>query len=209
MSMTFAEQFESIKNQKTLMVGLLFLLVIVVFWIGLSMFGSQTKFAVSKEMRDLAKPLTPTLKESSLTRIEQKRQLNPSELEGFTIYKIIEDKSLGGSGVRVVDISYELPEEGLSYGSLPTPRQGGLSNYLQANPGFDAAPTPETKTEESTQTPGSNLPQPSDQPTDQPANAPEPSPQPSPKVVVPTEANPVLSPSPQSEPSPTVTPSAQ
>lgn len=136
--MTFAEQFESIKNQKTLMVGLLFLLVIVVFWIGLSMFGSQTKFAVSKEMRDLAKPLTPTLKESSLARIEQKRQIRPSELEGFTIYKIIEERGVTGGGVRVVDINYVEPEDGVAYGTLPKPRQGGLSNYLQANPDFDA-----------------------------------------------------------------------
>ena len=207
--MTFAEQFESIKNQKTLMVGLLFLLVIVVFWIGLSMFGSQTKFAVSKEMRDLAKPLTPTLKESSLTRIEQKRQLSSSELEGFTIYKIIEDKSLGGSGVRVVDISYELPEEGLSYGSLPTPRQGGLSNYLQANPGFDTAPTPEASTQEQTPPPDSNPTQPTGQPSDQPATQIEPATSPAPDTVAPTEANPTPAPSPQVELSPTNPPPAQ
>lgn len=204
--MTFAEQFESIKNQKTLMIGLLFLLVIVVFWIGLSMFGSQTKFAVSKEMRDLAKPLTPTLKESSLARIEQKRRLNPNELQGFTIYKIIEDKSLGGGGVRVVDINYELPEEGLLYGSLPTPRQGGLSNYLQANPDFAATDSAETTTDA---TAGEAVP-PAQTETAAPADQPTPAPESTtPDTVVPTEGDLTLPDLPELDANPTATPPAQ
>lgn len=142
--MTFAEQFESIKNQKTLMVGLLFLLVIVVFWIGLSLFGSQTKFAVSQEMRDLAKPLTPTIKESSLARIEQKRVYSQSELTGFTIYKIIEEKGTGAGSVKIADINYVPPEDGVVYGTVSEPSQGGLSNYLQANPDFEESATQPT-----------------------------------------------------------------
>ncbi len=204
--MTFAEQFESIKNQKTLMVGLLFLLVIVVFWIGLSMFGSQTKFAVSKEMRDLAKPLTPTLKESSLAKIEQKRQLNPNELDGFTIYKIIEDKSLGGGGVRVVDINYVPPEEGLSYGSLPTPRQGGLSSYLQANPGFDEADPDEATTEEVREETDVPADENQTEPTDQQEVTPEPE---APDATTPTESDLALPELPELDQNPTTTPAAE
>lgn len=136
MSTTFAEQFAAFKSQKTLLVALLFLFVIVIFWTGLSLFGSQTKFAVPKEMRDLAKPLTPTIKEEVLTRIEGKRQFTPQDLTGFTIYKIIEDKDQGNKP-RLVDISYV--EEEVVVGTPPEAASGGLSTFLQANPDFETA----------------------------------------------------------------------
>lgn len=194
---------------------MLFLLVIVVFWIGLSMFGSQTKFAVSKEMRDLAKPLTPTLKESSLAKIEQKRKLTQSDLEGFTIYKIIEDKGLGGSGVRVVDISYEPPEENISYGSQPTARQGGLSNYLQANPDFAASESATSNPDQAANpAPADQQPagdqQPADQPpTDQQPASADPSPGATPDTAAPTASVATPAPTTPADQNPTTSPAAQ
>ncbi len=132
---TFAEQFAVIKSQKILMIGFLFLFVIVIFWIGLSMFGSQTKFAVSKELRDLSKPLTPTVKDSVLSAIEQKRSFTPEELIGFTIYKVIEEKgSIAKS--RLVDIGYVPPDDSVNIGTLPTAKPGGLSTFLDENPSY-------------------------------------------------------------------------
>ncbi len=136
MSTTFSEQFAAFKSQKTLLVVLLFLFVIVIFWTGLSLFGSQTKFAVPTEMRDLAKPLTPSIREEVLTKIEKKRELRPEELVGFTIYKIAENKD-SSTRLRLVDISYV--EEEIVVGGAPAAKSGGLSTFLQANPAFETA----------------------------------------------------------------------
>jgi hypothetical protein len=140
MSTTFAEQFAVFKNQKVLLVALLFLFVIVIFWTGLSLFGSQTKFAVPPEMRELAKPLTPSIKGEVLTRIEAKRQFSSDELVGFTIYKILDGKGSADNKPRLVDINY-VEEEEVSVGTVPSAASGGLSTFLQTNPDFETAET--------------------------------------------------------------------
>lgn len=103
--LTLADQFTQLKNQRTVLVGLLFLLVIVVFWIGIGLFSSQKKFAVPKALRDLAKPLSPILDEATLSNIEKKRSFSPEELENFTIYKIIVSET--AKQLRLVDIAYQ------------------------------------------------------------------------------------------------------
>lgn len=140
MSTTFAEQFAVFKNQKILLVALLFLFVIVIFWTGLSLFGSQTKFAVPPEMRELAKPLTPSIKGEVLTRIEGKRQFSADELVGFTIYRILDGKGSADNKPRLVDINYVEVEE-LKTGTMPSAAAGGLSTFLQTNPDFETAQT--------------------------------------------------------------------
>ena len=140
MSTTFAEQFAVFKNQKVLLVALLFLFVIVIFWTGLSLFGSQTKFAVPPEMRELAKPLTPSIKGEVLTRIETKRQFSSDELVGFTIYKIIDGKGSADNKPRLVDINH-VEEEELQVGTVSRAAAGGLSAFLQTNPDFETAET--------------------------------------------------------------------
>ena len=115
--LTLADQFAQLKNQRSVLVGLLFLLVIVVFWIGIGLFSSQKKFAVPKAMRDLAKPLSPILDEETLSKIEQKRSFSPEELQEFTIYKIVVNEV--SKQLRLVDIAYqEVP-----VGQTPTPEQ--------------------------------------------------------------------------------------
>lgn len=104
-STNLSEQFELLRRQRGLMVGLLLMLVIVVFWVGLGLFSSQQKFAVPKEMRDLAKPLSPIVDEKVLDKLQQKRQFSPEELTGFTIYKVVVGES--DRQLKLVDISYQ------------------------------------------------------------------------------------------------------
>lgn len=103
--LTLADQFNQLKNQRSVLVGLLFLLVIVVFWIGIGLFSSQKKFAVPKAMRDLAKPLSPILDEETLANIEKKRSFSESELTDFTIYKVVVNET--SKQLRLVDITYQ------------------------------------------------------------------------------------------------------
>lgn len=169
MSTTFAEQFAVFKNQKVLLVALLFLFVIVIFWTGLSLFGSQTKFAVPPEMRELAKPLTPSIKGEVLTRIEGKRQFSSDELVGFTIYKILDGKGSADNRPRLVDINY-VEEEEVQSGTVPSAAAGGLSTFLQTNPDFETAETDTIVPDE--QATEANQAQEPEQPVDQSGNAP-------------------------------------
>lgn len=122
--LTLADQFAQLKNQRSVLVGLLFLLVIVVFWIGIGLFSSQKKFAVPKAMRDLAKPLSPILDEPTLSKIEQKRSFTPEELQSFTIYKIVVNETT--KQLRLVDIAYQEAPAGQTPQPQPT-EQPGLS----------------------------------------------------------------------------------
>lgn len=115
--LTLADQFAQLKQQRSLLVGLLFLLVIVVFWIGIGLFSSQKKFAVPKSMRDLAKPLSPILDEETLGKIEQKRSFSAAELSEFTIYKVIVNETT--KQLRLVDIAYQETPASQSAASRP------------------------------------------------------------------------------------------
>lgn len=115
--LTLADQFAQLKQQRSLLVGLLFLLVIVVFWIGIGLFSSQKKFAVPKSMRDLAKPLSPILDEDTLTNIEKKQSFSETDLQNFMIYKVIVNET--SKQLRLVDIAYQ--EEPLTPAPTPAP----------------------------------------------------------------------------------------
>lgn len=116
--LTLADQFSQLKNQRSVLVGLLFLLVIVVFWIGIGLFSSQKKFAVPKAMRDLAKPLSPILDEEALVAIEKKRSFSEAELNEFAIYKVIINEV--SKQLRLVDIAYqETPASQSAASKLP------------------------------------------------------------------------------------------
>jgi len=114
------DQFAQLRHQRSAVVVLLFLLVIVVFWIGIGLFSSQQKFAVPKAMRDLAKPLSPIVDESVFTTIERKRFYSPEELQNFTIYKVVVNET--AKQLRLVDISYqETPAPTAGPGQSQTP----------------------------------------------------------------------------------------
>lgn len=113
----FKKQLGNLRNQRQFMVMLIFLFVIVVFWTGLSLIGSRQKVAISSELRNLAKPLNPTINEAVLEKIEVKKYYSDQELTNFNIYKVISTKD--GSVSRLVNISAET--ELLELTPTPTP----------------------------------------------------------------------------------------
>lgn len=103
------KQFEILKHRRQMLVILIFLFVAIIFWIIVSITGSQKKVAVSKELRDLAKPLVPSVDEGALDRISQKKLYSEEELENFAIYKLFLPE--GEQIPKIVEIAYEEPEE--------------------------------------------------------------------------------------------------
>lgn len=103
MSNSIQKQIEKLKQQRTLLVALAGLFVVVVVWTSVTLFGSQKKVAISKELRDLSKPLTPTVDGAVLDRIEAKRSFTPEELAGFPVYKVVSTKD--GKTQRLVEIA--------------------------------------------------------------------------------------------------------
>ena len=64
------DQLKKLRQKKELLIILLFLFVIVVFWIGLSIFSSQQTSGISPEQRELAAPLSPDLNVTVIEKLE-------------------------------------------------------------------------------------------------------------------------------------------
>lgn len=113
----FSEQLANLKQKKQLMIILLFLFVVVITWTMVSLLSSQKKISISKDLRELAKPLTPTLTETTLEKLEAKRFYSEEELLEFPIFKVISSKD--GKVSRLVEISSE--KETLDISPTPAP----------------------------------------------------------------------------------------
>ncbi len=106
---SFQDQLKSLQKRKELLIILLFLFVIIIFWIGLSLFTSQQKLGITSEQKKLAQPLTPNINISVLEKVEQKRVFSEFELQDFPIYALYQD----GGTTKVIDIRVGLPDENL------------------------------------------------------------------------------------------------
>lgn len=83
------KQLSALRLSQQVLIILIFSLVTIVIWIGLSIFSSQKKTAISAESQSLATPLNPSLNLQVLDQIEQKRVYTPNELADFPIYLLI------------------------------------------------------------------------------------------------------------------------
>ncbi|MBD3279432.1 MAG: hypothetical protein GF390_01840 [Candidatus Pacebacteria bacterium] len=125
----FVAQFNRLKSNRQLLFTLMFLLVIVVIWTMVSLFTSQKRVGISKELRTLAKPLNPNLNQEVLGKLENKRSFTETELAEFPIYKIISTKD--GRNARLVEIGVD--EDLLENQLTPTQEPG-------PSPGLNLAP---------------------------------------------------------------------
>lgn len=106
---SFQDQLKSLQKRKELLIILLFLFVIIIFWIGLSLFTSQQKLGITPEQKKLAQPLTPNISISVLEKVEQKRVFSEFELQDFPIYALYQD----GGITTVIDVRDGLPDKDL------------------------------------------------------------------------------------------------
>lgn len=102
---SFQDQLKNLQKRKELLIILMFLFVIIIFWIGLSLFTSQQKLGITAEQKKLAQPLTPNINTSVIEKVEQKRVFSDFELEDFPIYAFYQE---GGSN-QVIDVRNGLP----------------------------------------------------------------------------------------------------
>ena len=125
----FSQQLANLKQKKQLMIILIFFFVVIITWTMISLFTSQQKISVSKDLRDLSKPLTPTLNEKIFSKLEKKRLYTKSELSNFPIFKVVSTKD--GKISRLVEISSE--KEVLEIPPTPTPSRSLLDIELEEN----------------------------------------------------------------------------
>lgn len=103
MSNQFQKQLDKIRQNRQVLLILIFLFVIVIFWTIIGLISSRQQLGISPELVEYAKPLIPTVDEETLQRIEGKREFSEDELKSFPIYKIISTRD--GSNSRLVEIS--------------------------------------------------------------------------------------------------------
>lgn len=75
------------RNQQFLYIGV-FTVVAVIIWVGGSLFQSQKKTGISRELQLMAEPLNPNINTFAIDRIEQKKTYSDQDLEGFEIFVI-------------------------------------------------------------------------------------------------------------------------
>lgn len=100
--------FDRLKHKRQLLTIMVLLFVSLIFWAVLTLISSQKTTKIDTELTQLAKPLTPVLKTEILDTLEDRRSFSESELDNFTIYRIVVDPV--SQQERVLDINEELPE---------------------------------------------------------------------------------------------------
>lgn len=116
MTNTGKKRLNALKNKQQLLYLMLFSLATVIIWVTISLITSQKRPGISPELQKLAAPLTPTLNQDTLRKIEQKRFYSDADLANFPIYKVI--TSSNGIDERIVTI--ETAEEDI-FPTAPTP----------------------------------------------------------------------------------------
>lgn len=112
--------FEQLQKRKEYLVALILLFVIVIVWIGVSVFSSQQQLGISPADKKLAQPIKPTLNVSVLDSIEQKRLYSGAELADFPVFAQAEDEQGQKFLIDVRDL-----EKLSSEGSQNTTPSGG------------------------------------------------------------------------------------
>ena len=90
--MTIQDQLARLRNRRDLLAILLFLLVIIVFWIGLGIFSSQQKSGISATQRQISQPLNPSLDTSVIEKLELKDVYSEAELRDFSIFVVTDSQ---------------------------------------------------------------------------------------------------------------------
>jgi hypothetical protein len=85
------KELSALRLSQQVLIILIFSLVTIVVWIGLSLLNSQSKTAISAESQSLATPLNPSINIQVLEELESKRAYSDSELSSFPIYLLILD----------------------------------------------------------------------------------------------------------------------
>lgn len=103
------DQLKKLKQRKELLMIFMFLFVIVLFWIGLSIFSSQQKLGITAEQKKLALPLSPNIEISVVEKLEKKKWYEDWELQDFPVYAVLQSTGVPDT-VDVTNLQPALPE---------------------------------------------------------------------------------------------------
>lgn len=129
-------QLKSLQNNQKLLGLLIFSLITVVIWIGISLITSQTSTAISSEELALAAPMDPSINTTVLDQIALKRTYPSPDLANFPIFIVLNESTSTSilDGTSQTLIVQPGTEEGLEISPGPT---------LEATDSAQPTPTPE------------------------------------------------------------------
>ncbi|GEM_PF-995913 len=118
-------QLSQLQQKQTFLKILIFTLVTVIVWVGLTLFRTQRETGISPELLKMAEALNPNINEEVISQIEQKRAFSPEELSDFPVYSIVTSKT-GEESIVVFtasDRSRRVLETGTGTNAPATPNQ--------------------------------------------------------------------------------------
>ena len=122
----FKQAFEKIKHQQQLLAILIFTFVASMIWIGISLFTSQQKTGISDDLLKLSKPLTPSINQDVIQRVQSKGVYLESQLRKFPIYMIRKESGLPDQVVEIGTTPEPTPSPSVK--SLPTDPESSSSS---------------------------------------------------------------------------------
>ena len=105
------------RNQHVLTI-LVLLLVVVIFWIIMSVFSSQRSSKILPEVKKMAQSLSPVIDDSVFEKLEEKRVFSAEELADFPIMIQVD---LGKGEKKIVPIGTNLATPTPKPTATPTP----------------------------------------------------------------------------------------
>lgn len=82
----FQNELNTLRQRQQILAILVFALVAISTWVGVSLLSSQRQTRLSSELLELAKPLNPSINTTVIEQISQKRQYTADELDDFPIF---------------------------------------------------------------------------------------------------------------------------
>jgi hypothetical protein len=148
-------QFSSLQHKQTLLKIMIFTLVTVIIWVGLTLFRTQRETGITPKQQLLAEPLNPNINMSVLERLEQKRYYTPEELADFPIYSLVVTKA-GEEQLVVFSAADRSQRPATGLETIPTGGQGEQApapptDPLELPPGAEIPPPGETTVETSSE----------------------------------------------------------
>jgi len=104
---TIKKDIKKLKQNKLFLTILILLFVSMLFWIIVSLIGSQNTEKISTELTLISKPLTPVIDTEIFDTLEQKRVYSQDELSGFTIYKVIVSRDGRTQAVVPIEVTID------------------------------------------------------------------------------------------------------
>lgn len=86
------QELQKLKHNQFLMYLLVFSLVTITIWVGISLFLSQKTDQVDPDLQKLALPLSPTIDTKAIDTIEQNQEFPLESLSNFPIYMSVTRK---------------------------------------------------------------------------------------------------------------------